>query len=347
MAHPAIYTHQYVQVGITIHQGHLIGVEGGIMGAANELKDRLHFAQLYFAFKYLKPGGMVLMRHHMSVRMVDFHFLALMLSLFNPDEHAISNVVDRRSAEEAEQNVSGAVQGAEATTAPAADVPPQPKPPKASNQSKSSWADSDEDQDDDDDNASLIPAHLSAAVAAGSAASGDVRSGDGGRGGGACSSGQGRYLKPTILATKPMAEFAIRKTYWVVYQGFDRGSCEQRDVLGILLEMLRMEKHPYSLNEELEAMPYNNPNLCGRGEPLEKVLAEYGDQAIGVLETVWRMQVVALQGFMDGKKDRMCRYGNTCRQWRRGQCHMAHHPDEMVWECWCALQALPQHDVQW
>ena len=52
------------------------------------------------------------------------------------------------------------------------------------------------------------------------------------------------------------------------------------------------------------------------------------------------MQVVALRGFMDGKKDRFCRYGDTCRQWRHGRCHMAHYPDEMVPECWAALQAL-------
>ena len=86
----------FVIVGITIHQGHLLGIgDEGILGHANELKDRLHFAQLYFAFKYLKPGGMVLMRHHMSVRLVDYHFLALMLSLFKP-ERAITNVLQRQ-----------------------------------------------------------------------------------------------------------------------------------------------------------------------------------------------------------------------------------------------------------
>ena len=93
----------FVIVGITIHQGHLLGRdegEGGIMGHANELKDRLHFAQLYFAFKHLKPGGMVLMRHHMSVRLVDYHFLALMLSLFNPEELAITNVMKKQKAAE-------------------------------------------------------------------------------------------------------------------------------------------------------------------------------------------------------------------------------------------------------
>jgi hypothetical protein len=263
----------FVIVGITIHQGHLLGMgDEGIPGHANELKDRLHFAQLYFAFKHLKPGGMVLMRHHMSVRLVDFHFLALMLSLFKP-ELSITNVIrEQREKEEG------------------------------------------------------------AATAAG---------------GGVGGSSRRQGPEPAILATKPMAEFAIRKTYWVVYQGFDRDSCEQRKVLDILLDLLRAEplKGPYTLNEEVEEKPYFNPILMGRDSDLNDVLEAYGDQAISVLNTVWRMQVVALQGFMDGKRDRFCRYGDTCRQWRNGRCHMAHYPDEMVPECWAALQALPQRDI--
>lgn len=258
----------FVIVGITIHQGHLLGIGNeGILGHANELKDRLHFAQLYFAFKYLKPGGMVLMRHHMSVRLVDFHFLALMLSLFDP-RLAITN-----SKEQKRHN--------------------------------------------NPENTSL-PSDTHAEV-----------------------------LEPTILATKPMAEFAIRKTFWVVYQGFDREGCDKRDVLGILQELLHAEplKGPYTLNEDIEEKPYFNPILCGRDRDLESLLEKYGNQAIQVLENVWQMQVVALQGFMDGKKDRFCRYGNTCRQWQRGKCHMAHYPDEMVPQCWAALQALPKHDI--
>ena len=66
----------FVIVGITIHQEW----DGESM---NELKDLLHFAQLYFTMKYLKPGGMVLMRMHMSGRLVDCHLLSFMLSHFD------------------------------------------------------------------------------------------------------------------------------------------------------------------------------------------------------------------------------------------------------------------------
>ena len=325
----------FVIVGITIHQGHLLGLdekEGGILGHANELKDRLHFAQLYFAFKYLKPGGMVLMRHLMSVRLVDYHFLSLMLSLFNPDKYAVTNVIQRQQKEQKEKEQGNP------TNPTTTSNPTTPTPPTTT----------------------------AATVTQ------DARSSDG---------KQQVTLKPAIIATKPMAEFAIRKTYWVVYQGFDAKSCQEKDVLNMLLEMLGQDtpnEGPYSLSEPPEEekesedvegvngvgkekgadqmegdvesakilsleRKYYMPNLCGRGVSLEDTLSKYGERAIAVLETVWNMQVVALKGFMDGKKDRMCKYGTRgCRQYQRGRCHMAHYPEEMVEECWLALNAIPQ-----
>ena len=158
----------FVIVGITIHQGHLLGrdeEEGGIMGHANELKDRLHFAQLYFAFKYLKPGGMILMRHHMSVRLVDFHLLALMLSLFDPDRLAITNVIQQERATAAEGNTTAIPP---ATTA----TPPPPTTNNSNNDNKTT-------KTMQDARSGTIPMVT---------------------------------LTPAIIATKPMAEFAIRKT---------------------------------------------------------------------------------------------------------------------------------------
>jgi len=143
-------------------------------------------------------------------------------------------------------------------------------------------------------------------------------------------------------------EFAIRKTYWVVYQGFNRHKMVQTDILNILLEMLRLEPNcgSYTLNEateEEEEKKYFMANLLGRNSVLSKTLEEHGEKAIAVLETVWKMQVVALKGFMEGKKDRMCKYGaRGCRQNQRGRCHMAHYPEEMVEECWQALSSIPR-----
>ena len=148
---------RFIIVGITIHQAHLLDDESLGMGTANELKDRLHFAQLYFCIKYLKKGGMVLMRNHMSTRLVDFHFLSFMLSLFDP-----------------------------------AKALPSSKP------------------------------------------------------------------EPTIVATKPMAEFAIRKTYWVCYQGFQGGGRGAR-LRNILLEMLRSNTvpTPLSMRRAQSAKPHS------------------------------------------------------------------------------------------
>ena len=350
----------FVIVGITIHQGHLLGFEGegGIMGHANELKDRLHFAQLYFAFKHLKPGGMVLMRHHMSVRLVDYHFLALMLSLFNPDKLALTNVYKRQQQQEQqgeqqgekvgkEKKVGTATATATKTTA-AAPATSKSKPPITSRipdggrcEIRASWADqTDEDDEEETTNHFRMPARESGRPRVDQEHhSQDARS---------SANTTLINLTPTIVATKPMAEFAIRKTYWVMYQGFDRDSMEQRDCLNILLEMLRLEpnKNAYTLNEEMNEKnekPYFMPNLCGRGEALCDTLEKHGERAIAVLESVWKMQVVALKGFMNGKKDRMCKFGaRGCRQYQRGRCHMAHYPEEMVQECWQALSAIPK-----
>ena len=64
-------------IGITIHQEW----EGD--NSINQLKDWLHFAQLFISLKYLKPGGMILIRQHMSLRAVDAHFIGLLVGLFD------------------------------------------------------------------------------------------------------------------------------------------------------------------------------------------------------------------------------------------------------------------------
>lgn len=64
-------------IGITIHQDNQ---EGDNM---NQLKDLLHFCQIYLSLKVIKPGAMAMMRMHMSSRLVDCHLLSFMLSKFD------------------------------------------------------------------------------------------------------------------------------------------------------------------------------------------------------------------------------------------------------------------------
>eukprot|EP01134_Creolimax_fragrantissima_P000171 CFRG0171T1 len=47
-----------------------------------EIKDNLHFAQLYISLRDLVPGGCLLMRLHLGFRLVDLHIIALLCSLF-------------------------------------------------------------------------------------------------------------------------------------------------------------------------------------------------------------------------------------------------------------------------
>lgn len=65
-----------VIVGITVQQT----TEGD--DDYNALKDALHVAQLALTWPCLRHGGSVLMRHHMSLRLVDLHLLTWMLMHF-------------------------------------------------------------------------------------------------------------------------------------------------------------------------------------------------------------------------------------------------------------------------
>ncbi|KAJ3345579.1 hypothetical protein HDU91_007302 [Kappamyces sp. JEL0680] len=56
-------------------------VQGGVDEL--ELKNLLHFSQLLLAFRFLKPGGRILMRMHLGLRIVDVHILCLLLQSFD------------------------------------------------------------------------------------------------------------------------------------------------------------------------------------------------------------------------------------------------------------------------
>jgi hypothetical protein len=53
-----------------------------------DLKNLLHFAQLLLGLKFLKPGGQLLIRLHLGLRLVDLHILALLLECF--ENHVVT-----------------------------------------------------------------------------------------------------------------------------------------------------------------------------------------------------------------------------------------------------------------
>jgi len=267
----------FVIIGITIHQEW----EGENM---NELKDLLHFAQLFFAIKYLKPGGMVMMRMHMSVRLVDCHFLALMLSMFDLDKFT-GLKVGRERLEEAAQKK--ALEEANPTpvkeeVAPAENTDSKPK-------SKLDQLCAKIETQTLDSNRKVKPHYA------------------------------WENLGKTAVATKPFSTFSMRKTYWVLYHGFICSDELREEVLGRLQVVLGKDVFAYGFNAEKSC--FNKPILLK--EPIDELLGKYGKQMVSVLEDVWAKQVQSLEGFMIGLTDKFCRDGISCRRRQCNMAHKA------------------------
>jgi len=270
-----------VVVGITIHQNW----EGENM---NELKDLLHFAQLYFAFKYLRPGGMVMMRMHMSVRLVDCHFLSLMLSMFN---------IEKFTGLQAGMNrLASHKVGNEKTVEKAVEKPVISGSKLDMMYQKMSLA------------ASNRAPLVNNAYA-------------------------WNALARTAVASKPFSTFSMRKTYWVLYHGFDCSAERRTEVMKNLQLVMEKNIFAYGFNPDKNCF---NRSILMQGS-IENLLGDYGDKMISVLEDVWAKQVVALEGFMKGQTDKFCRDGISCR---RRHCNMAHSHNEMIPQVMDALRAV-------
>mmetsp|Transcript_19953 Transcript_19953/g.39177 ORF Transcript_19953/g.39177 Transcript_19953/m.39177 type:complete len:651 (-) Transcript_19953:49-2001(-) len=287
----------FVIVGITIHQEW----EGPNM---NELKDLLHFSQLFFAYKYLKPGGMVMQRMHMSVRLVDAHMLSLLLSSFAIEKFSGLKVGQRRL--EARLNEVAARQKARAEEAEAVKAKREQEKQKMSGLSKLEM--------------------LAAKMEADDAAQSEAAQSE-------LTAYAWNHLDRTAVASKPFSTFSMRKTYWVIYHGFHCKDEDRKAVLDRLKILVQPDLFAYGYDAENEK--FNKPILMDMN--IHDLLEKYGKSMIAVLESVWLKQVEALEGFMAGQTDKMCRDGIACR---RRHCNMAHRPSDMIPSVLDALNAV-------
>lgn len=143
-------------------------------------------------------------------------------------------------------------------------------------------------------------------------------------------------LKSTAVATKPFSTFSMRKTYWILYHGFNCEEEKKKAVLERLKKVIAPGVFAYQYKEE--ESKFSLPIIMPL--PLDELLETYGARMIKVLETVWGKQVIALKGFMAGKTDKRCRSGMYCRRRRQRGCNMAHDDDEMISEVLQALHAV-------
>ena len=219
-------------IGITIHQDNM---EGDNM---NQLKDLLHFAQLYLSLKVIKPGAMAMMRMHMSSRLVDCHLLAFMLSMFDLEAYPFAEAGRKILAEKKAKREAKSREEDVAMSAAAGTGVNKPKPSKLDMLCKKL----DEQRLNSD---SDIREHI------------DDRT-------------PWWNIKRTAIATKPFSTFSMRKSYWVLYHGFKGTEEEKAAALERLQKMIQPYMFAYGYDEE--KLQYNLPITMA--EPLDQGKAD-------------------------------------------------------------------------
>lgn len=124
---------------------------------------------------------------------------------------------------------------------------------------------------------------------------------------------------------KPLTEFAIRKTYWVLWKGFSRKKLMQFQTLEkcsyLLAEVLKGNRSGYDYNSETKE--YYNPCLIER--KIEDIIEEHGKALLELQHPMWVCQSQALKAYMKGKRDRPCRRSRCS-----GDCSAAHCVDDLI-----------------
>ena len=119
---------------------------------------------------------------------------------------------------------------------------------------------------------------------------------------------------------KPLTEFAIRKTFWILWTGFNINKCKKYGFISKLYKLLHEpnNKPPYATERDYNSEKhgeYNNPMLVNLSS--EKIIHEKGKLFLSVMEPMFECQLTALNDFCNGKRDRLCMRLNKCREVKR------------------------------
>ena len=125
---------------------------------------------------------------------------------------------------------------------------------------------------------------------------------------------------------KPLTEFAIRKTFWILWKGFDRNKCQKLKIvqgLRRLIQNFDPLKPPYGKNPETQQ--YYNPHMIE--ETPQQIVDELDGGLINVMDPVFEIQMKSLRSYCSGKKDRLCSGGRYCKM---ADCNRAHVKEECI-----------------
>ncbi|ETO18772.1 hypothetical protein RFI_18485 [Reticulomyxa filosa] len=122
---------------------------------------------------------------------------------------------------------------------------------------------------------------------------------------------------------KPMTEFAIRKTFWILWTGFD--SLKAQPFIQNLRHLVHVdkEKPPYAINRETGK--FFDPAMVKKSG--EEIIAEQGDKMLQVMVPMFHVQLQCIEDYCQGKKDRLCKHKDRCSD---SGCMKAHKYDDLL-----------------
>lgn len=102
------------------------------------------------------------------------------------------------------------------------------------------------------------------------------------------------------VVSKPLTEFAMRKTFWLYVDGFEPSE-EALERLSTLVKSGSLPAYAASANEQGSL---NNSILVTYG--IDELLKRHGTHIVKLLSPMWLVQTKVLHAIMDGKRERCC-----------------------------------------
>merc|ERR1712228_829533 len=125
---------------------------------------------------------------------------------------------------------------------------------------------------------------------------------------------------------KPLTEFAIRKTFWILWKGFDRNKCQKLKIVQGLRHLIFNydgQCPPYGKNPKTQQ--YHNPHMIEQTP--QQIVNELNGGLIKVMDPVFEIQMKSLRSYCSGKKDRLCSGRKYCKM---TDCNRAHTKEECI-----------------
>jgi hypothetical protein len=108
------------------------------------------------------------------------------------------------------------------------------------------------------------------------------------------------FDQSTVKASKPLSEFAMRKTFWVHCSGFNPVSNATTRLENLIRDH---QPAPYASQSPFSDS-LNGPFLMKESD--DELLERYGAQIFNILEPMWGMQAYVLEAIVSGLQERAC-----------------------------------------